>query len=104
MGFPEVDYMIKAEYKIPNGKLVVAEMEIKKDKISDVKLTGDFFMHPEESIIDLEEYLEGTSIHNIENVIHNFFNENQIALFGVSETDFIHVLKLCLENEKSNNL
>ena len=39
-----------AEYKVPKGKLVRVHLRINDNKIQNIKLTGDFFLHPEESI------------------------------------------------------
>lgn len=89
--------MRRAEYKVHEGKLLVAEAMIEGEKISNVKITGDFFMHPEESIKDLEESLRGAEINSVEEVIDQFFQENEITLFGVSASDFSHVIRLCIE-------
>jgi len=49
--------MKRAEYKIPGGKLLAAEVQEKGGKLTRVKLVGDFFMHPEEAIDALEAAL-----------------------------------------------
>ncbi len=49
-------------HKIPNGKLVRVFVEIEKEIISSVKITGDFFIHPEESIFEIEKALAGCKI------------------------------------------
>lgn len=46
--------MKRAEYKVPGGKLLVAETEVNDGVLTTVKVMGDFFMHPEEAINDLE--------------------------------------------------
>lgn len=90
--------MKRAEYKVPGGKLLVAETEVKDGVLTTVKVTGDFFMHPEEAINDLEEALRGRDASQIDENVEGFFGGKEIALFGVSEMDFAHVLKLTLES------
>ncbi|MBN2334441.1 hypothetical protein JXL21_02700 [Candidatus Bathyarchaeota archaeon] len=92
MGVPEV----KAEYKIPKGKLLTAELEVKEGRMLKVKITGDFFMHPETSIIDLENALSGTPVDELEHTVDRFFNENKVALVGVEAADFAKVVRLAL--------
>jgi hypothetical protein len=38
------------EYKPPGGKLVVADFEIRDGRLADVRITGDFFLYPEEAL------------------------------------------------------
>ena len=48
----------KSVYKIPEGKLVKIELETTDNKIKKIKITGDFFLYPEEIISKLEKSLE----------------------------------------------
>ena len=90
--------MKRAEYKVPGGKLLVADTEVKDGVLTTVKVMGDFFMHPEETINDLEEALSGKEASQIDEIVEGFFGGKEIILFGVSEKDFAHVLKLTLES------
>ncbi len=47
-----------AEFKAPKGVIKV-ELELSKDVISEISLSGDFFLYPEEAIERLEEALSG---------------------------------------------
>ena len=89
--------MRRSEYKVPDGKLVSAEIEEDGARLVNVKITGDFFMHPEEAIMALEGDLKGIRIAELEEVISRFFSMNTVRLFGVSPKDFIHVIRLALE-------
>lgn len=51
----------KASRKISGGKLVRVEVEF-GEKINKVIITGDFFLHPEESLQEIEQSIEGASI------------------------------------------
>ncbi len=90
--------MKRAEYKVPGGKLLVVDTEVKDGVLTTVKVMGDFFMHPEEAINDLEEALSGKQVSQIDEIVEGFFGGKEITLFGVSEKDFAHVLKLTLES------
>ena len=43
------------------GKLVILDLTY-EDTITQAKMTGDFFIHPEERINDIETTLTGTSV------------------------------------------
>lgn len=45
--------------KIPNGKLVSMEVWAENGRVGKVRISGDFFLHPEEKIDDVERALEG---------------------------------------------
>jgi lipoate-protein ligase A len=90
--------MGKAEYKIPGGKLVIAETETVENKIQRIKITGDFFMHPEEAIEKLEKFLIKTQTlqEKIQSNVDAFFERNTVELIGVSPKDIAHVIELSL--------
>ena len=90
--------MKSAEYKIPGGKLLAAELDVEDDTLVHVKISGDFFMHPEQAIYDLESVLNSRHVGAISETVHRFFNENEVTLFGVSPGDFVTVLELCLSS------
>jgi len=89
--------MKRADYKIPGGKLVSAEITEDGVRLVNVKIMGDFFMHPEEAIVALESALRGIRADELEATVSRFFANNQISLFGISPRDFIHVIRLALE-------
>ncbi|MEM9387031.1 MAG: biotin/lipoate A/B protein ligase family protein [Pseudomonadota bacterium] len=49
------------EYKVPNGKLVVVDLEVREGALTQVQLAGDFFLEPAEALGDLVGALEGQS-------------------------------------------
>ena len=88
--------MKRAEYKVPGGKLLAAEVEESGGSLEKVKLVGDFFMHPEEAILGLEEALTGSPLTEIEERVESFFGEEDITLYGVTPGDFAKVIRLAL--------
>ncbi|MGO3147655.1 MAG: lipoate--protein ligase family protein [Leucobacter sp.] len=49
------------EYKVPGGKLVVVDFGVEDDKISGFSLSGDFFLEPDEALLDINRAVEGMS-------------------------------------------
>ncbi|MDN5842162.1 MAG: biotin--protein ligase [Alcaligenaceae bacterium] len=47
------------EYKIPQGKLVVVDLRVLDGCLRDVRLSGDFFMEPPETLDAINAALEG---------------------------------------------
>lgn len=47
------------EYKVPGGKLVVADLEVRDGRLAQVQITGDFFLEPPEALADIRAALEG---------------------------------------------
>jgi len=91
--------MKRAEYKIPGGKLLAAELTVEGDRMVGVKITGDFFMHPETAIIELEKALENSPTAELEDTVNRFFKDNDITLFGVQIGDFVKVIRMALESK-----
>ncbi|WP_171168580.1 biotin/lipoate A/B protein ligase family protein [Streptomyces sp. I05A-00742] len=47
------------EYKVPGGKLVVVDLEVREGVLRDVRVAGDFFLEPDEALLDINRALEG---------------------------------------------
>jgi len=52
---------MRGEYKTPGGKLVVAEFDVRDDRFVNVRITGDFFLYPEDALPLMNEAIEGAS-------------------------------------------
>ncbi|MFH0884094.1 MAG: lipoate protein ligase C-terminal domain-containing protein [Candidatus Micrarchaeota archaeon] len=53
---------MRCEEKVPGGKLVCVEVWAEGSKVKKVKITGDFFLHPEDAIDPLERALAGSPL------------------------------------------
>ncbi len=84
---------MRAELKVPGGKLIRIECALKSGKIVSAKITGDFFMHPEEAITLLEKNLVGSAIaeKDIERRVNEILKAD-ITLVGASNADFTSVI------------
>ncbi|GAB4109875.1 MAG: hypothetical protein Fur005_08250 [Roseiflexaceae bacterium] len=47
------------EYKVPGGKLVVIDLDLIDDQIANLRLSGDFFLEPEEALDWISRALNG---------------------------------------------
>lgn len=47
------------EYKVPGGKLVVVDFDLENDQIVNFRLSGDFFLEPDEALLDINAAVEG---------------------------------------------
>lgn len=47
------------EYKVPGGKLVVADLELQQDCLSQVSISGDFFLEPDSALALINQALMG---------------------------------------------
>lgn len=53
---------MRGEYKVPGGKLVAVDLEVQNDRLVDVSVSGDFFLEPEEALLDVNAALTGLSV------------------------------------------
>jgi lipoate-protein ligase A len=51
--------VLHGEYKQPGGKLVIVEFRLDGNRLADVVVSGDFFLYPDEVLIDITGALEG---------------------------------------------
>lgn len=51
--------MRHGEYKTPGGKLVIVDFEVDGGKLSNVEVTGDFFLYPEEGLSTIVGAING---------------------------------------------
>ena len=52
------------------GKLIRIRAKFRDDKIEDIRITGDFYIYPEDSIELLEEKLKGARIGDVDKIIN----------------------------------
>jgi len=85
------------EHKAKKG-LVRVEFDEENGVAEHVKITGDFFIHPEETIHELERELEGHHLDELEHLIDEFFAMRMdVEMPYVNVEDFKIALKKALE-------
>jgi lipoate-protein ligase A len=50
---------VRGEYKVPGGKLVVVELDVADDRLTQVHVSGDFFLEPDSALEDIDAALIG---------------------------------------------
>lgn len=81
---------VRGEMKTPGGKLVAVEFRVEFDQLTDVMITGDFFLYPEEALPLLTASLEGAHVaageagfkRAVEELLDR--KKNEITLVGTS--------------------
>jgi hypothetical protein len=89
----------KSALKVPGGKLVKVEVEFSQNKIQQIKIMGDFFLHPEEGIKKIEESLPGKTLKKdlLAHTIQKTLNENTLQLIGVEPNDIAEAVVLAAQ-------
>ncbi|MFT4309886.1 MAG: lipoate protein ligase C-terminal domain-containing protein [Candidatus Woesearchaeota archaeon] len=70
--------------KVSNGKLVRISIVLEDDIIQSISITGDFFLHPENTISMIEESLKGRKVSEVNSIITNVLSENNAIMIGCS--------------------
>jgi len=80
------------DYKVPNGKLIRVSAKVRENKIASIRITGDFFLHPEERIVDLEKSLVGKKLEKatLQRVVEKSLAGCEMA--GISPEELINAL------------
>jgi lipoate---protein ligase len=76
--------------KFPNGKIIRINIDA-DEKINSAKITGDFFLSPEETIGNIEKALsgapKGVSYITLTEIIHGVLSENRASFIGIMPED-----------------
>ena len=82
-----------ADYKAQGGKLLRVRLEVSGDVIRAITITGDFFMHPEEALEQLERLLTGAAFDEgaIRARVQTFF-DGGVQVIGSDVEDFVTVI------------
>jgi lipoate-protein ligase A len=58
---PTKERVMHGEYKVPGGKLVVIDLDVVDGRLTDVRLSGDFFLEPDDAVFRIGHALDGMS-------------------------------------------
>ncbi len=76
-----------SKFKVPGGKLVIIKLSY-SDKIETLQILGDFFIHPEEALPEIENLLIGSQINatkeEISKQINEYASRKNIEMVGVT--------------------
>jgi lipoate-protein ligase A len=73
------------------------KIDLKKNKIKDLLITGDFFIQPRRAIYDLESVLKDLHMKNLDRQVEDFFRYSKAELEGLEWKDFLKGLHLALD-------
>ena len=81
--------MGESVYKVPGGKLFRVQLSISNGRINSVVITGDFFLHPEDTLEALEKHLEGHAVNeqSLTEAIRLFLTQRDALFLGASPAD-----------------
>ena len=94
--------VLKGELKAKNGKLLKCTLVNRNKRIDKIRITGDFFMYPEEKIEELEKELMGVELKRecIAQKIDCFFLSG-VTTLGAKKEDFVEVIMLAVKTIKT---
>jgi lipoate-protein ligase A len=73
-------------YKAPGG-LIRATVETHQGQITAVEISGDFFFYPAGALAELEQYLVGASLSEVQGMIEKFYRVSKVESPGVTPYD-----------------
>ncbi len=92
------------DYKTEGGLIRVnLGLDVEREIIKDIFITGDFFAYPSRSILDLEAGLKNASClpQDVKNNVTKFFAENTTTIPGVIPEDFISAVLMAIDQAKA---
>jgi len=88
---PPTNGISEGKYRYKAGKLIIVNATFDGDKILKIKITGDFFLHPEERIEEIEEHLTQRRIGEIDALLERDFKDAEYE--GISPESLAHVIR-----------
>ncbi|MGC9523469.1 MAG: lipoate protein ligase C-terminal domain-containing protein [Anaerolineae bacterium] len=93
---------VSADYKVPGGKLLRVRLTLDEEEtppvIASLALTGDFFIHPEDAIDELEARLIGTPLQAeaLQQAAEAFYGTD-VQVLGAGPADIVRVIMAAVE-------
>ncbi len=93
--------MGKAVYKVAGGKLIKVQLTKSGNRIQKIKITGDFFLHPEELIEEMESALIGRPLDESDMSEHMraLITKREATFVGASPEDFAKCIMMAGEKD-----
>ena len=86
--------MLASDYKAPGGKMLRVRLSEKDGRIESARISGDFFLIPEDSLPKLEKMLEDVRLDEgeLRLLVDRFFRGTGAKGLGVSPDDFVKAI------------
>lgn len=92
------DVMGQSTYKVPGGKMLKIQLLLSEGKIKEITIMGDFFLHPEETVLALEEQLVGLKPDRtiLTESIQKVLDKKNALLIGAEAKDIAEAIMMAL--------
>ncbi|KAA0070894.1 biotin--protein ligase [Rhodanobacter sp. T12-5] len=90
------------EYKMPGGKLVVVDLDVRDGHLAGVQLSGDFFLEPDSALGTINHALEGQPEHATETVLAAAVHDAlaaDVMMYGLSPEAIAVAVRRALHEE-----
>ncbi len=88
---------LRAQRKVPGGKLVRVDAVCEQNVISKIRITGDFFVYPEEALASIERDLDSLGLSgaetDLEERVESTVSASGARLIGFSAKDLAEMLR-----------
>jgi len=86
--------LLSVDYKAPGGKLLRVRLKEADGRIESAKISGDFFLIPEDSLPKLEMMLEEVPLREqeLKLLVDRFFRGTSAQGLGVAPEDFVKAI------------
>ena len=83
-------------YKIPDGKMVKVRVHVRDDSIQSITILGDFFLHPEDTLVEMEQGLVGARVEEdgIASIIQGILDKHEAVLIGATARDLAKAIMI----------
>lgn len=85
-----------------SGGSIAAHLRLEgpaKDRIREIVITGDFFVTPPTTILNLEAALRGVALNDLGPSLQNFFDQAQVGLLTATPADFLTAIENALSSQ-----
>ncbi|MBN8727270.1 MAG: biotin--protein ligase [Xanthomonadales bacterium] len=79
--------MNHGEYKMPGGKLIVADLTLREGRIAGAQISGDFFLEPDAALAMIDRALVGLAADAGEDEVARRVRDAldpEVAMYGIS--------------------
>ena len=90
------------EYKMPGGKLVVADLDVHDGRLAHVQISGDFFLEPDSALGTINRVLEGqlkdTGEAELSAAVRQALGTN-VMMYGLSPEAIVVAVRRALQRD-----
>lgn len=100
---PQDVQWLRGNYKASGGLIRLAlRVDLERQILKQVILSGDFFVHPRRLILDLEAWLRNTPLVSLKENLALFFSRQGMEMLGLEQEDFLHAIEQALISAQTN--